>query len=58
MNRNEMPEKSNPQPTDDGLSVLADEITSVALARLIEEVRNDDAPVPSHYNRSYHRHNR
>lgn len=36
-------------------------LASVALSRLIEEVRNegnDDLPSPTAYNRTYHRHNR
>lgn len=33
-------------------------LDSVALARLLEEVRNDTAFNPSAYNRTYNRHNR
>jgi hypothetical protein len=34
------------------------EIDSVALGRLIEEVRNDEMMVSRHYNRQHNRHNR
>lgn len=34
------------------------EIDSVTLARLLEEVRNGDAPQPTAYNRLHNRHNR
>ena len=40
------------------LELNVDEIASPALARLIEEVRNDEPPKAGAYNRSYHRHNR
>ena len=33
-------------------------MSSVALGRLIEEVRNGEATSPTAYNRTYHRHNR
>ena len=46
--------------TAEGLSPALDlRIESVALARLIEEVRNaGPAMAPTAYNRTYHRHNR
>jgi hypothetical protein len=51
---------SNPtkQSTDENLIVPLEKMTSVALARLIDEVRNGDGPISSGYDRSYHRHNR
>ncbi len=33
-------------------------LTSPALARLIQEVRNEEAAVPTAYNRMHNRHNR
>lgn len=33
-------------------------VESIALARLIEEVRTNDASMSRHYNRTYNRHNR
>ena len=41
----------------DILELDLDSIPSPTLARLVEEVRNDDNPSLS-YNRTYHRHNR
>ncbi len=41
----------------DLLELDLDSIPSPTLARLVEEVRNDDNPSLS-YNRTYHRHNR
>jgi hypothetical protein len=46
---------------DDRPALTVETIESVALARLIEEVRNDGAGQlgsPTAYNRTYHRHNR
>lgn len=48
-------EKSIKSNEDDQLDVQVD---SVALKRLIEEVRNDDVEVRHTYNRVYNRHNR
>lgn len=41
-----------------GLEVDLQVISSVALARLVEEVKNDDLPSASRYDRTYNRHNR
>jgi hypothetical protein len=51
---------SNPtnQSTDGNLIVPLEKMISVALARLIDEVRNGDGLISSDYDRSYHRHNR
>lgn len=49
------------QPTLERLDVDPKALTSAALARLIEEVRNDPSPKAQSattYNRMYHRHNR
>jgi hypothetical protein len=46
---------------DDSKSLDIESISSAALARLIEEVRNDSVgqlAAPTAYNRTYHRHNR
>ncbi len=40
------------------LELDVDEIDSPALARLIEEIRNDEPAKTRAYERSYHRHNR
>ena len=47
--------------TVEELDLQLKSISSVALARLIQEVRNDDDGErfsPTAYNRTYHRHNR
>ena len=46
-------------PTD--LDIAVESLSSTALARLIDEVRNEGGPEPASittYNRTYHRHNR
>lgn len=46
---------------DEALEIGLEDISSIALARLIEEVRNDDTQETvstTAYNRTYHRHNR
>ena len=51
--------RSVPNPEDLDLRVKS--LGSAALARLIDEVRNDDPEEPfspTAYNRMYHRHNR
>jgi len=58
MDHKEPPAKSDGEHKEESPLVSTDSLTSAALARLIEEVRNGDGPVSSHYNRSYHRHNR
>ena len=40
---------------NEGLDV---ELDSVAIRRLVEEVRADEADVPRSYNRTFNRHNR
>jgi hypothetical protein len=58
-----MPHTTTPAPasetaTDD---LDLDAVDSVAIRRLIEEVRNTGGPAPGEqttYNRTYHRHNR
>ena len=45
----------------DELDIQLESVNSAALARLVEEVRNDvssDPITPNAYNRTYHRHNR
>ena len=45
----------------ESLDIKLDNISSTVLARLIDEVRNDDNGEPvsaTTYNRTYHRHNR
>jgi hypothetical protein len=42
----------------DGQRALDAELDSVAVARLIEEVRSTDFEVTRAYNRTYNRHNR
>jgi hypothetical protein len=47
--------------SEDSRPLTVESVDSVALARLIEEVRNEGAgPLgsPTAYNRTYHRHNR
>jgi hypothetical protein len=41
-----------------GLELDLRSLSSVALARLVEEVKNEDLPSVSHYDRTYNRHNR
>ena len=41
-----------------GLEVDLQAISSIALARLVEEVKIDDLPSASRYDRTYNRHNR
>ncbi len=40
------------------IQVKPTEISSVVLRRLIEEVRQEEQPNPSAYNRTHNRHNR
>ena len=40
------------------LELDIDEFDSTALARLIEEIRNDEPATTRAYHRTYHRHNR
>ncbi|MDP9645457.1 YhhA family cyclophane-containing RiPP [Paraburkholderia caledonica] len=40
------------------LEVNLSDVSSVALARLVEEVRNEDLPGATMYDRTYNRHNR
>lgn len=50
-----------PVPDAENLDLRLKSLGSVALARLIDEVRNDDPEEPfspTAYNRMYHRHNR
>lgn len=52
---------SGPVPDPENLDLRLKSLGSVALARLIDEVRNDDPEKPlspTAYNRMYHRHNR
>ena len=53
-------ETKSPSTKDrnDLLEIDVSEISSPALARLVEEVRNDETAKFGAYNRSYHRHNR
>ena len=58
-----MPDTHDPQapPAPDTLDIRLENIDSTALARLIEEVRNDSKDEllsTTTYNRTYHRHNR
>jgi hypothetical protein len=58
----------NTEENSENLSLLAKvdesvdlslDVNSVAVQRLIEEVRSSDSvAVPAHYNRTYNRHNR
>ena len=48
--------KTNPSAT--AAASLGTDIDSVTLARLIEEVRNEDANVARSYDRTHNRHNR
>lgn len=41
-----------------GIEVDLQALSSVALARLVEEVKNEDLPSASRYDRTYNRHNR
>ena len=57
---NESVELGAPQ-ADDELDIDVESLSSVALARLAEEVRNDvdhEFTTTTAYNRTYHRHNR
>jgi hypothetical protein len=58
----ETPERRIDVPTADSKPLVSLEsasvIDSVALARLIEEVRIEPVAMGSHYNRTYNRHNR
>jgi hypothetical protein len=47
------PQVAEDVPSDDDVV-----IESVALARLLEEVRNEEPVSPAAYNRTYNRHNR
>ena len=50
-----------PVPAPEKLELRMKSLGSAALARLIDEVRNDDPEEPASptaYNRMYHRHNR
>jgi hypothetical protein len=58
MSDNRKPAKPDDFSSEKDLVISKDQINSVALARLVEEVRNDDPAVSRHYDRSYHRHNR
>ena len=40
------------------LEVNLEDLSSVTLARLVEEVRNEDLPGATKYDRTYNRHNR
>jgi hypothetical protein len=40
------------------LEVNLETLSSVTLARLVEEVRNEDLPAATKYDRTYNRHNR
>lgn len=40
------------------LEVDLQTLSSVALARLVEEVKNENLPLASRYDRTYNRHNR
>ena len=54
-------ETTSPPEEIDGKTLDVDLSDSVALKRLINEVRNEAGPAPGHssaYNRTYHRHNR
>lgn len=56
-------ESTDPEPVPDpeNLDLRLKSLGSVALARLIDEVRHDDPEEPlspTAYNRMYHRHNR
>ena len=58
-----MPDNSDPTVPKkcDELDIQLESVNSAALARLVEEVRNDvsaDPIAPNAYNRTYHRHNR
>lgn len=54
-------QKSLLSPAPETLEIKLEDIESTALARLVEEVRNDgkdELPSTTTYNRTYHRHNR
>lgn len=55
--RDPQPTQVLDSPDNDLLDIDIESISSPALTRLIEEVRND-ADVGRAYNRTYHRHNR
>ncbi len=40
------------------LEVDLEDLSSITLARLVEEVRNEDLPGATKYDRTYNRHNR
>lgn len=44
--------------TAQGLELDLQAFSSVALARLVEEVKNEDLPSATRYDRTYNRHNR
>ena len=57
---NEMTKSQEPRVVED-LDLQLKNMGSKALARLVEEVRNDgndESVSPTAYNRAYHRHNR
>lgn len=49
---------SSSKDVSDLLEIDVSKISSPALARLVEEVRNDEPPSTRAYHRTYHRHNR
>lgn len=54
-----MTQLQNLEVPETPLQVDLDSVESAALARLIEEVRNEERAMPiTAYNRTYHRHNR
>lgn len=55
----EAPMKNTPvRESDEAAAALPLQLDSVALARLMEEVRNDSVSQPTAYNRMHNRHNR
>ena len=59
MTEHEKAAADGPGTADPSLvDVDVDDLSSVALRRLVEEVRNEEPSKVSGYHRSYHRHNR
>jgi hypothetical protein len=50
--------QENTKPTPRAAASLGANIDSVTLARLIEEVRNEDCNIARSYDRTHNRHNR
>lgn len=58
MKEDTAPQKGESPAIPELIEIDTSTISSTTLARLIEEVRNDELPEMHAYNRTHHRHNR